>query len=250
MSALIKIEEITKVYQLGKVTTKVLRGISLAVMPGEFVSIMGPSGTGKSTLMHILGLLDRPTAGIYQLEGQDVTGLSDNALSAIRNEKMGFVFQSFQLLDRATALKNVMLPMTYASKYPADARARARSALEKVRLDHRLDHRPGELSGGERQRVAIARALVQNPTLLFADEPTGNLDNRASYEIMDIFQELNNQGKTIVVVTHEPDIAQHTRRIIRLNYGRLTEDKLVVERLSAKEGIAAFNGDEADRAAT
>jgi putative ABC transport system ATP-binding protein len=238
MSDLIQLKGITKVYQMGKVATKVLMGIDLNVAAGEFVAIMGPSGTGKSTVMHIMGLLDRPTTGTYLLKDQDVTVLSDNALSSIRNQTMGFVFQAFHLLSRATALQNALLPLTYAAKYPSDAKARGAKALEAVGLGHRLDHRPGEMSGGERQRVAIARALVQDPELLFADEPTGNLDNRSSYEVMDIFQQLNDQGRTVVIVTHEDDIARHCKRIIRLNYGRIATDTPVEDRRKASEQLA------------
>ncbi len=238
MSDLIQLKGITKVYQLGKVATKVLMGIDLTVAAGEFVAIMGPSGTGKSTVMHIMGLLDRPTSGTYLLDDQDVTVLSDNALSAIRNRKMGFVFQAFHLLSRASALQNALLPLTYAARYPSDAKARGAQALEMVGLGHRLDHRPGEMSGGERQRVAIARALVQDPEVLFADEPTGNLDNRSSYEVMDIFQRLNDEGRTVVIVTHEDEIARHCKRIIRLNYGRIALDEPVTDRLKASEQLA------------
>jgi ABC-type lipoprotein export system ATPase subunit len=238
MSDLIQLEGITKVYQLGKVATRVLMGIDLNVTAGEFVAIMGPSGTGKSTVMHIMGLLDRPTSGTYLFQDQDVTGLSDNSLSAIRNRTMGFVFQAFHLLSRASALQNALLPLTYAAKYPSDAKERGAKALEMVGLGHRLDHRPGEMSGGERQRVAIARALVQDPEVLFADEPTGNLDNRSSYEVMDIFQRLNDEGRTVVIVTHEDEIAHHCKRVIRLNYGRIASDTPVEVRLKASEQLA------------
>jgi putative ABC transport system ATP-binding protein len=249
MGSMIEITDITKTYNLGKVSTQVLMGVSLTVETGEFVAIMGPSGTGKSTLMHILGLLDRPSSGRYLLEGRDVTKISDNALSAVRNQKMGFVFQAFHLLARSTALSNVLLPLTYTPNYPPDAKERAKAALEAVGLGHRLTHRPGELSGGERQRVAIARALVQDPGILFADEPTGNLDNRSSYEIMDIFQRLNQAGKTIVIVTHEDEIARHCKRVIRLNYGRIAEDIRVQEPLVAADILATMAKDKPDASA-
>jgi len=249
MSDLIQLRDITKVYQMGKVATQVLLGIDLNVTAGEFVAIMGPSGTGKSTVMHIMGLLDRPTSGTYLFQDRDVTVLSDNALSELRNRTMGFVFQAFHLLSRATALQNVLLPLTYAAKYPADAKELGARALEMVGLGHRLDHRPGEMSGGERQRVAIARALVQDPEVLFADEPTGNLDNRSSYEVMDIFQKLNDEGRTVVIVTHEDEIAQHCRRVIRLNYGRIASDQMVEDRLKASEQLARLGPSETNNAA-
>ncbi|MBU0515105.1 MAG: ABC transporter ATP-binding protein [Proteobacteria bacterium] len=249
MSDLIQLRDITKVYQMGKVATRVLMGIDLTVEAGEFVAIMGPSGTGKSTVMHIMGLLDRPTSGTYLFQDTDVTGLSDNALSDLRNRTMGFVFQAFHLLGRASALANVLLPLTYASKYPGDAKDLGTRALEMVGLGHRLDHRPGEMSGGERQRVAIARALVQDPEVLFADEPTGNLDNRSSYEVIDIFQRLNDEGRTVVVVTHEDEIARHCRRIIRLNYGRIASDQPVADRLKASDQLARLGPSETDNSA-
>lgn len=208
-----------------------LRGVSFTVDPGEFVAIMGPSGSGKTTLMNIIGCLDRPTSGTYILDGVNAGRLSDAARAAIRNRKIGFVFQSFNLLPRQTALKNALLPMLYSNQRK-DVKA-AKRALESVGLAHRFHHTPMQLSGGEQQRVAIARALVNDPPVVFGDEPTGNLDSATGVEIMAIFQRLNNEGRTVIIVTHEPDIAQHAKRILRFRDGLLESDEQVTDQLIA-----------------
>ena len=237
--ALIDVRDLRKTYKNGTLDVPVLLGINLEIQHGEFVAIMGPSGSGKSTFMNILGCLDRPTSGKYLLEAEDVAGLNDNRLAEIRNQKFGFVFQSFNLLARTTALRNVELPMLYAGR--TNREARAKWALERVGLADRMDHKPNELSGGQQQRVAIARALVNDPVLLMADEPTGALDTRTSFEIMDIFQELNREGKTVVMVTHEMDIAQHATRIIRFKDGVIIEDYAVRERRDARAELDELN---------
>ena len=227
-SPVIEIEDITKTYQMGKVAVEALRGVSLKVGPGEMLAIMGPSGSGKSTLMNILGCLDQPSTGKYVLNGEDVGHLSDNQLAEIRNHRIGFVFQTFNLLARASALRNVMLPLIYAGVGRTERRQRARQALEIVGLADRVDHSPTELSGGQQQRVAIARALVNDPAIILADEPTGNLDSRSGAEIMAVLQELNRErGITVVLVTHDETIARHTKRIIRLHDGHITQDQTV-----------------------
>ena len=233
---LIEIQEITKIYRMDGVQVHALRGVSLRIWKGELVSIMGPSGSGKTTLMNIIGCLDQPTSGTYFLEGVDVARLSDDQLAEIRNRKIGFVFQNFNLLARTTALENVELPLIYAGA--KDRRRRAIAALEAVGLGDRLHHRPNELSGGQQQRVAIARALVNNPSIILADEPTGNLDSRAGAEILGIFQRLNRElGVTIVLVTHEPDIAAHTNRIVHLRDGRVAADEEVANPRQAGEHV-------------
>jgi putative ABC transport system ATP-binding protein len=224
MQPLIVLENVTKVYRTEGEEVHALRGISLVVQPNEYVAIMGPSGSGKSTLMHILGCLDTPTSGRYLLNGRDVSQLDDDELAYIRNRQIGFVFQTFNLLPRATALKNVELPLIYAGVPAAERRERARRALEAVGLGDRLHHRPNELSGGQRQRVAIARALVVNPVLILADEPTGNLDSASGAEIMRLFTQLWQLGNTIILVTHEDYIARYARRIIRIRDGRIESD--------------------------
>ena len=227
-SPVIEIEDITKTYQMGKVAVEALRGVSLKVGPGEMLAIMGPSGSGKSTLMNILGCLDQPSTGKYVLNGEDVGHLSDNQLAEIRNHRIGFVFQTFNLLARASALRNVMLPLIYAGVGRTERRQRARQALEIVGLADRVDHSPTELSGGQQQRVAIARALVNDPAIILADEPTGNLDSRSGAEIMAVLQELNRErGITVVLVTHDETIARHTKRIIRFHDGHITQDQTV-----------------------
>lgn len=232
---IIEIKNMDKVYKNGKIEVKALKKVNLFIEQGEFVSIMGPSGSGKSTLMNILGCLDRTTSGKYILDGMDISSLNEVELAKIRNLKIGFVFQSFNLLPRMTALKNVELPMIYARVSAKERRRKAERALEKVGLKERMHHKPNEMSGGQKQRVAIARALVNDPAIILADEPTGNLDSYSGEEIMDIFQSLNKEGVTIILVTHEPEIAQHTSRIVSFRDGYLMTDVEVQRPLDAKE---------------
>ncbi len=222
----IHIEGVTKLYHMGEETIHALRGISLRVHRNEYMAIMGPSGSGKSTLMNMLGCLDTPTSGHYEFNGKDVSSMSDDELASIRNREIGFVFQTFNLLPRSTALHNVELPLIYAGVSPHERRERARDALRHVGLGDRMLHKPNELSGGQRQRVAIARALVNHPSIILADEPTGNLDSKTGEEIMQLFDELYGQGNTIIVVTHEEDIARHARRAIRLRDGLIESDRM------------------------
>ncbi|KFE64868.1 ABC transporter ATP-binding protein [Hyalangium minutum] len=222
---LIELSGVSKIYQTGDVEVAALRGVDFTVDAGDFVAIMGSSGSGKSTLMNILGCLDRPTAGEYLLQGVDVSGLDRNALASLRNRTLGFVFQSFNLLARTSALENVELPLLYAGVPARERRQRAKEALERVGLGARLDHHPRQLSGGQQQRVAIARALVNRPPVILADEPTGNLDSRTSIEVMALFQELRSEGLTIILVTHEPDIASHTDRVVVVRDGRIRSDQ-------------------------
>ncbi|MCL0044550.1 ABC transporter ATP-binding protein [Dehalococcoidia bacterium] len=223
---MIQLEGVTKVYRMGEVDVAALQGVSLSVQRGEIIAIMGPSGSGKSTLMNIIGCLDVPTSGTYFLEDEEIGRLGDNRLAEIRNGKIGFVFQTYNLLPRLTALANVELPLLYGNRQ--NGRSRSLQALEKVGLGHRAKHRPAELSGGEQQRVGIARALVKNPSLLLADEPTGNLDSRSSTEVVAILQQLNqDEGITVVIVTHEMDIAEHTRRVVSMLDGRIIDDSYV-----------------------
>jgi putative ABC transport system ATP-binding protein len=238
MSSVIRIAGVTRDYPMGRSVVRALRGIDLTVSPGEMLAVMGASGSGKSTLMNILGCLDTPTTGDYFLDGVHVNGLSGNELAELRNRKLGFVFQGFNLLARTSALENVELPLLYdRSGRRRDTRALATAALERVGLGDRLDHLPSELSGGQQQRVAIARALVTEPTLLLADEPTGNLDSRTSIEIMALFQALNEQGITILLVTHEQDIARYARRRVEVRDGRIIHDVTVTDRRLAADDL-------------
>src|SRR5215831_14054741 len=236
MQAVIQLQDIHKIYHTGEVNVHAVRGVSVEVFPGEFVALMGASGSGKSTMMNIIGCLDRPTRGSYFLDGTDVSKLSRDQLADIRNRKIGFVFQGFNLLSRTSALENVELPMLYTRQRinGESQRERALKALEIVGLSDRADHTPNQLSGGQQQRVAIARALANEPSLLLADEPTGNLDSRTSVEIMGVFQKLNEQGITIVMVTHELDIAKFTRRMVVMRDGKVVSDTPVTNRLNAE----------------
>ena len=239
MTTVIHTEALTKTYVSGTNEVHALRGIDLTIGRGELVAIMGTSGSGKSTLMNLLGCLDSPTAGSYELDGVRVDGLGRNELAAIRNQKLGFVFQGFNLLPRTTALENVELPLLYdRSGRKLDPRALATAALERVGLAERLDHQPSELSGGQQQRVAIARALVTSPALVLADEPTGNLDTRTTIEVMALFQELNDEGVTIVLVTHEPEVAVYAKRIVEVRDGRIVRDEPVKNRRLAASDLA------------
>ena len=224
--SIIDLKGIKKFFKVGTQTVKALQGIDLQVKRNEYVAIMGASGSGKSTLMNILGCLDTPTEGTYFLNGQDVSRMSDNELAGIRNKEIGFIFQTFNLLPRATALDNVILPMIYAGKNKKEREMRGREVLEQVQLADRMEHRPNELSGGQRQRVAVARALVNKPSIILADEPTGNLDSKTSVEIMTLFNDIHRNGNTVIVVTHEEDIALHAHRIIRLRDGLIESDEI------------------------
>lgn len=226
MKAIIQTSEISKIYRMGSETVKALKSISITVNKGEYVAFMGPSGSGKSTLMNIIGCLDTPTAGQYILNSHDVSDLSENELAEIRNKEIGFVFQTFNLLPRASSLENVALPLVYAGFSRSEREERAYQVLESVGLGDRAKHKPNELSGGQRQRVAIARALVNNPSIILADEPTGNLDSKTSYDIMNLFQDLHDAGNTIIMVTHEDDIAHYAHRIIRMRDGLVETDVL------------------------
>jgi len=231
----IRIEDLVRVYQMGEVQVRALDGVSLQIRPGEFVAVMGPSGSGKSTFMNIVGCLDRPTSGKYFLDGIDVSGLDRDERAEIRNGKIGFVFQSFNLLARTSAVENVELPLIYSADGHTSKQRRelARKCLEIVGLGGREDHMPSQLSGGQQQRVAIARALINEPKLILADEPTGNLDTKTSEEVMAVFQHLNEQGKTVVLITHEPDIAEYAKRIVVFRDGKLVEDHAVTNRRKA-----------------
>ncbi len=243
MAPTISVRDLTKVYDLGEIQVRALRGVSVDIDAGEFVAVIGPSGSGKSTFMHILGCLDRPTQGRYLLDGDDVSMLSRNALAAVRNKKIGFVFQGFNLLSRTTALDNVELPLLYNGNgmRGKERRRRAHEALDEVGLSDRAGHHPNQLSGGQQQRVAIARALINQPSILLADEPTGNLDSRTSVEVMDIFQRLNTErGITVLVITHEQDIADYGTRIIKFRDGKIVSDKPNAVRRVAADELAAL----------
>jgi putative ABC transport system ATP-binding protein len=247
----ISVRDLTKTYQVGDIEVKALRGASLDVLPGEFVCVTGPSGSGKSTFMHIIGCLDRPTGGQYFLDGKDVSRMSKDELAIIRNKKIGFVFQGFNLLSRTTALDNVELPLLYnAGKdrlKSAERHKRAKEVLEIVGLGKRMDHYPNQLSGGQQQRVAIARALINQPSILLADEPTGNLDTRTSIEVMDIFQKLNlERNITVVLITHEMDIAEHGTRVVKFRDGRIQVDQQITQRRMAAEELKTLPPPEDD----
>jgi putative ABC transport system ATP-binding protein len=238
------LESLDKIYQTGAVAVHAVREVSLTVAAGEFVAVMGPSGSGKSTLMNVIGCLDRPSGGQYWLDGEEVGALSPSALSRVRNQRLGFVFQGFNLLSRTSALENVELPLLYSAHGHGrrELQRRSQAALERVGLTDRAAHPPSQLSGGQQQRVAIARALVNEPALLLADEPTGNLDTRTSIEIMAIFQKLNRNGMTILMVTHEPEIARYSRREILMRDGRVVSDQPVRERLDAAQELGRWQG--------
>ncbi len=232
---LIEVKNLKKEFHTDEVVTKVLHGVTFGIEKGEFVAIMGPSGSGKSTLMHIIGLLDRASSGVYKFQGKDVSTLDDDSLASKRNEQIGFVFQSFNLLPRTTVLENVELPLIYSSK-KIDKKERAKEVLKSVGLEHRLNYFTNQISGGEKQRVAIARALVNNPSVIFADEPTGNLDSKSGIQIMEILQKLNEAGNTIVLVTHETYTSEHAKRIIRVKDGNIASDTKVKNRRVAHDG--------------
>ncbi len=224
MQEIISLKNIRKTYDLGKVKIEVLKGLNATINKNEYVAIMGPSGSGKSTLMNILGCLDKPTVGNYVLNGTDVSQMNDDQLAEVRNKEIGFVFQTFNLLARLSGVENVALPLIYAGLNKANRNAKAESILQAVGLGHRMKHKPNELSGGERQRVAVARALVNDPSIILADEPTGNLDTKTSYEIMELFEEIHKKGNTVIIVTHEEDIARYAHRIIRIRDGVIERD--------------------------
>ncbi len=226
MQEIISLKNIRKTYDLGKVKIEVLKGLNATINKNEYVAIMGPSGSGKSTLMNILGCLDKPTVGNYVLNGTDVSQMNDDQLAEVRNKEIGFVFQTFNLLARLSGVENVALPLIYAGLNKANRNAKAESILQAVGLGHRMKHKPNELSGGERQRVAVARALVNDPSIILADEPTGNLDTKTSYEIMELFEEIHKKGNTVIIVTHEEDIARYAHRIIRIRDGVIERDEI------------------------
>ncbi len=242
----ISLRGIQKTYTTGKIMVHALKDTNLSIGRGGFVAIMGPSGSGKSTLMNILGCLDRPTGGSYLLDGREVAHLAQTELARIRNEQIGFVFQTFNLLPRLSVLRNVELPMLYAGESPAKRKENALAALDKVGLGDRALHKPNEISGGQKQRAAIARALVNEPSIILADEPTGNLDTRSGEEVMSVFQDLNKEGVTIVLVTHEPDIARHAQRVVMFRDGRLVKDEQVQDQVQAKDVLSQLPPEEGD----
>ena len=235
MQEIISLKNIRKTYDLGKVKIEVLKGLNATINKNEYVAIMGPSGSGKSTLMNILGCLDKPTIGNYVLNGTDVSQMNDDQLAEVRNKEIGFVFQTFNLLARLSGVENVALPLIYAGLNKANRNAKAESILQAVGLGHRIKHKPNELSGGERQRVAVARALVNDPSIILADEPTGNLDTKTSYEIMELFEEIHRKGNTVIIVTHEEDIARYAHRIIRIRDGIIERDEINENKLNPTE---------------
>jgi putative ABC transport system ATP-binding protein len=241
MSTIIETHDISKVYRMGSETIHALKSVSIKIERGEYVAFMGPSGSGKSTLMNIIGCLDTPTGGQYVLNGNDVSNMTDNELAEVRNKEIGFVFQTFNLLPRQTSLENVALPLIYAGYNKSAREERAQQVLESVGLGNRSKHKPNELSGGQRQRVAIARALVNNPSIILADEPTGNLDTKTSYEIMELFENLHTKGNTIIMVTHEEDIAKYAHRIVRLRDGLIESDEVNQEVTSHAKMNAALS---------
>ncbi|AZI26986.1 MAG: ABC transporter ATP-binding protein [Pedobacter agri] len=243
---LITIKEIGRKYVIGSEVIHALKSVSLDINKGEFVALMGPSGSGKSTLMNILGCLDTPSSGTYILNGTNVSQMSDDALAEVRNKEIGFVFQTFNLLPRSTALDNVALPLIYAGNSKKDREARAAKALENVNLGNRMDHKPNELSGGQRQRVAVARALINDPSIILADEPTGNLDTKTSIEIMGLLEEIHSKGNTIILVTHEEDIAQHAHRIVRMRDGLIENDYINTDIKNVSPRLQALNDSGSD----
>ncbi len=247
---MIKIEHLSKTYHIGDISVRALKSVSIEIGAGEFVAIMGPSGSGKSTFMNVIGCLDKPTNGSYTLDDIEVAGMNDDELAMVRNQKLGFVFQTFNLIPRQPALKQVMLPMMYDFNSKKDLSERATTALRRVGLAERMHHKPNELSGGQQQRVAIARALVNNPRIILGDEPTGNLDTRTSEEIMQIFQELHGEGKTVIIVTHEEDIAKHAQRIVRFKDGHIVSDIQVSDRIDAVTVLANMPAEEDDEEET
>jgi putative ABC transport system ATP-binding protein len=237
VDAVLEVRDVTKSYILEEVEVNALRGVNLEVYRGEMLAIMGPSGSGKSTLMHIVGLLDHPTTGVVTVDGEDVSGMSPNELATVRNKRIGFVFQSFNLLARTTAQVNVELPLVYSGVSGSERSRRARAALERVGLGNRLGHMPNQLSGGQQQRVAIARALVTEPSIVLADEPTGNLDSRSGVEVMQILQDLNDQGITVVIVTHDARVARHAQRVVHIRDGQIVLTEYVEDRINANKEI-------------